>query len=77
MIFGPNPSGCFIWAGPFGPMVIRFIDYLITGPGEGAILKLLAEITDHQQEFLSDFDDPDGHPLPTFDLYPSLDYIVY
>ena len=50
-------------------------DYLITGPGEGAILKLLSEITGHKPEVLTDFNDPDGHPLPAFDLYPSLDYV--
>ncbi|HMK66232.1 MAG TPA: radical SAM protein [Thermodesulfobacteriota bacterium] len=50
-------------------------DYLITGPGEGAILKLLARITGHESAHLRDFSDLDLLPLPAFDLYPALDYI--
>ena len=49
-------------------------DYLIAGPGEGAILQLLAQITGQASE-LPDTSDPDQLPLPAFDLYPSLDYV--
>ncbi|MBA4395293.1 MAG: B12-binding domain-containing radical SAM protein, partial [Desulfobacca sp.] len=50
-------------------------DYLITGPGEGAILKLLAPITGKAPEFIPDPEEWDGFPRPVFDLYPSLDYV--
>ncbi len=50
-------------------------DYLITGQGEGAILKLLAGICGKAPRFNPDPDDLDGFPRPAFDLYPRLDYI--
>lgn len=49
-------------------------DYLITGPGEGAIVKLLASLTG-QPLGLPVPDDPDGYARPAFDLYPLLDYV--
>ncbi len=50
-------------------------DYLITGPGEGAILKLLGSLTGIAPEVMPVPDDPDSYPLPAFNLYSSLDYI--
>jgi radical SAM superfamily enzyme YgiQ (UPF0313 family) len=50
-------------------------DYLITGQGEGAILKLLDSITSHTSLHIPDPDDLDDYPLPAFDLYPGLDYV--
>jgi radical SAM superfamily enzyme YgiQ (UPF0313 family) len=50
-------------------------DYLITGQGEGAILKLLDSITDHTSSHIPNPDDLDDYPLPAFDLYPGLDYV--
>jgi radical SAM superfamily enzyme YgiQ (UPF0313 family) len=50
-------------------------DYFITGPGEGAILKLLAEITGDIPIAPPDFNDPDCIPLPVYDLVPCLDYV--
>jgi hypothetical protein len=50
-------------------------DYLITGPGEGAILKLLAQITGQGYTAWPEFTDPDKVPFPAFDLYPHLDYV--
>jgi len=50
-------------------------DYLIIGPGEETILKLLASLTGKAPMVLPDSDDLDSLPLPAFDLYPSLDYL--
>ena len=50
-------------------------DYLITGQGEGAILKLLESITGQTSSHLPGLDDLDDFPLPAFDLYPYLDYV--
>ncbi|MBI4767420.1 MAG: B12-binding domain-containing radical SAM protein [Deltaproteobacteria bacterium] len=50
-------------------------NYLITGPGEGAILKLLDSITGQTSRHPPDPADLDGYPLPAFDLYPCLDYV--
>jgi radical SAM superfamily enzyme YgiQ (UPF0313 family) len=50
-------------------------DYLITGPGEGAIFKLLETITGHASPHQPGPDDLDDYPLPAFDLYPGLDYV--
>jgi radical SAM superfamily enzyme YgiQ (UPF0313 family) len=50
-------------------------DYLITGPGEGAILKLLGELTGREEGKASDGGDPGLVPFPAFDLYPILDYV--
>ncbi len=50
-------------------------DHLITGPGEGAILKLLDAITGHTSLHIPAFDDLDSYPLPAFDLYHRLDYV--
>ncbi|MBI5606359.1 MAG: B12-binding domain-containing radical SAM protein [Deltaproteobacteria bacterium] len=50
-------------------------DYLITGPGEGAILKLLASLTGIAPQVTPDPDVPDSYPFPAYDLYSSLDYI--
>jgi radical SAM superfamily enzyme YgiQ (UPF0313 family) len=50
-------------------------DYLITGPGEGAILNLLGNLTNQAPIRMPDLNDLDGLPLPAFDLYPVLDYI--
>lgn len=50
-------------------------DYLITGQGEGAILKLLSTITGRGSRFVPDPEDLDSYPLPAFDLYPFLDYV--
>lgn len=50
-------------------------DYLITGPGEGAILKLLGGICGKAPEVPADPEDLDGLPWPVFDLYPFLDYV--
>ncbi|OGP52248.1 MAG: hypothetical protein A2Y79_13250 [Deltaproteobacteria bacterium RBG_13_43_22] len=50
-------------------------DHLITGPGEGAILKLLGSITGVEPGIMPDPNDLDSLPLPAFDLYPCLDYI--
>jgi radical SAM superfamily enzyme YgiQ (UPF0313 family) len=50
-------------------------DYLITGQGEGAILKLLDSLTGHTAMHIPSLDDLDAYPLPPFDLYPYLDYI--
>ncbi len=52
-----------------------FPDYLITGPGEGAILKLLESLTGRASPHLPDPDDLDDYPLPAFDLYRRLDYV--
>jgi radical SAM superfamily enzyme YgiQ (UPF0313 family) len=50
-------------------------DYLITGQGEGAILKLLDSLTGHTSSHIPDLDDLDTYPRPAFDLYPCLDYV--
>jgi len=50
-------------------------DYLITGPGEEAILKLLGSLTGKAPMVIPKVNDPDGSPLPAFDLYSSLDYV--
>ncbi|MEW6186809.1 MAG: radical SAM protein [Thermodesulfobacteriota bacterium] len=50
-------------------------DHLITGAGEGAILKCLKEITGQGHDTLMDSYDLDSLPLPAFDLYPVLDYV--
>jgi radical SAM superfamily enzyme YgiQ (UPF0313 family) len=50
-------------------------DHLITGQGEGAILKLLESITGHSSSHIAGPDDLDDFPLPAFDLYPYLDYV--
>lgn len=50
-------------------------DYLITGPGEGAIIKLMASLTGQTSPPKPDPDDLDNYPLPAFDLYPRLDYV--
>ncbi len=50
-------------------------DHLITGPGEGAILKLLDSITGHDSTHQPGLEDLDAYPLPAFDLYPCLDYV--
>jgi radical SAM superfamily enzyme YgiQ (UPF0313 family) len=51
-------------------------DYIITGPGERAILNLLAEITGITPHGVPGSDDPDSRPWPAFDLYPFLDYVT-
>jgi radical SAM superfamily enzyme YgiQ (UPF0313 family) len=50
-------------------------DHLITGPGEGAIVNLLAAVTGKAPEVKPDPEDLDSFPLPAFDLYPALDYV--
>lgn len=50
-------------------------DYLITGPGEGAILKLLGSLFGIAPQSLPSSADPDNLPWPAFDLYSSLDYV--
>jgi radical SAM superfamily enzyme YgiQ (UPF0313 family) len=50
-------------------------DYLITGEGEGAILKWLAERTGQAPVMIPDPGNLDSFPYPAFDLYPHLDYV--
>jgi radical SAM superfamily enzyme YgiQ (UPF0313 family) len=50
-------------------------DYLISGPGEAAVLHLLADLTGHPPRVVPDPADPDSLPRPAFDLYPALDYV--
>jgi radical SAM superfamily enzyme YgiQ (UPF0313 family) len=49
-------------------------DYLITGPGEGAILKLLETLTGKPAVSRPESQNPDTLPWPAYDLYPTLDY---
>jgi hypothetical protein len=51
-------------------------DYLITGPGERAMLKWLTEITGRKTDRPEDLEDPDRRPYPALDLYPRLPYAV-
>ena len=51
-------------------------DYLITGPGEEKVLNLLQDILNID---LSDYklpSDIDSYPIPAFDLYGKLDYLI-
>ncbi len=51
------------------------VDYLITGEGEGAILKLLKGLTGLTPVKVPDPEDLDTYPFPAFDLYPRLPYV--
>jgi radical SAM superfamily enzyme YgiQ (UPF0313 family) len=51
------------------------VDYLITGEGEGAILKLLEGLTGLTAVNSPDPEDLDTYPFPAFDLYPRLPYV--
>jgi radical SAM superfamily enzyme YgiQ (UPF0313 family) len=50
-------------------------DHLITGAGEGAILKLLGDLTGRVPITIPELQDLDQLPFPAFDLYPVLDYV--
>jgi radical SAM superfamily enzyme YgiQ (UPF0313 family) len=50
-------------------------DYLITGEGEGAILKLLQNLTGWTPMKTPDPEDLDTFPFPAFDLLPELSYV--
>jgi radical SAM superfamily enzyme YgiQ (UPF0313 family) len=50
-------------------------DHIIIGPGESAILNLLAPLTGRSPRIVPSPDDLDSYPLPAFDLYPCLDYV--
>jgi radical SAM superfamily enzyme YgiQ (UPF0313 family) len=50
-------------------------DYVIEGPGEWQVLKLLAEILDHPVDKTKGFNTLDDYPYPAYDLVPNLRYI--
>jgi radical SAM superfamily enzyme YgiQ (UPF0313 family) len=51
------------------------VDYLITGEGEGAILKLLKGLDGLTPVNTPDPEDLGTYPFPAFDLYPQLPYV--
>jgi radical SAM superfamily enzyme YgiQ (UPF0313 family) len=50
-------------------------DYIIEGPGEWQVLRLLKKIIDHPVDTDSKFISLDDYPYPAFDLVPNLRYI--
>jgi radical SAM superfamily enzyme YgiQ (UPF0313 family) len=50
-------------------------DYIIEGPGEWQVLRLLEEILNHPVDTDTEFKRLDDYPYPAFDLVPNLRYI--
>lgn len=48
-------------------------DRVLTGPGEMHIAGIIEDVFGHSPSFLADFNDPDSHPYPAFDLIPQPD----
>ena len=50
-------------------------DYVIEGPGEWKVLRLLKEILNHPVEINTEIRNLDDYPYPAFDLVPNLRYL--